>query len=525
MKFETVEEIQDRGRMKESLARLKRLTRPAQYLFKARCEAIEGAPLLLLAPAGSKVSRALAEEVRAGSRPVWGQVRRRGRGLIFTTEGPAKRKEMTRLIAKAGRNSGVSLPKARISVCTRAESRAIDAMDRSIRIVRRVRRPTRFFFKSRCEALNNSPMLLLDVGTAARHVGALRAGSPTIEGTVEREGRQLIFTVTRGAISPSVMARQLVALAREARVSIGRPVVRIGEGGADAPAAEAPAAGTPRRRARRAASGRPLAGADAPAVTAAAPGTVARETATREAAARETATREAAARETATREAAARETVARETVAREAATREAAAREAKRARAEAARQAAKEAARAAAARQAAEAAAQAAAARQAAEAAARAERQRREAERQAAELQRKRASLAPLKKRHARALADAEEAAEELAAAEAAMLREQAVRKALKAIDDLDDFREALIALQEQITAETGKQDKDLRSLQRDLQGVDDVEDALDEVEEWFAERKEELEEELDELREEAEETAAKAAKIGADVAAIEALG
>ena len=515
MKFETVEEIQDRGRMKESLARLKRLTRPAQYLFKARCEAIEGAPLLLLAPAGSKVSRALAEEVRAGSRPVWGQVRRRGRGLIFTTEGPAKRKEMTRLIAKAGRNSGVSLPKARISVCTRAESRAIDAMDRSIRIVRRVRRPTRFFFKSRCEALNNSPMLLLDVGTAARHVGALRAGSPTIEGTVEREGRQLIFTVTRGAISPSVMARQLVALAREARVSIGRPVVRIGEGGADAPAAEAPAAGTPRRRARRAASGRPLAGADAPAVTAAAPGTVARETATREAAARETATREAAARET----------VARETVAREAATREAAAREAKRARAEAARQAAKEAARAAAARQAAEAAAQAAAARQAAEAAARAERQRREAERQAAELQRKRASLAPLKKRHARALADAEEAAEELAAAEAAMLREQAVRKALKAIDDLDDFREALIALQEQITAETGKQDKDLRSLQRDLQGVDDVEDALDEVEEWFAERKEELEEELDELREEAEETAAKAAKIGADVAAIEALG
>jgi hypothetical protein len=62
-KFETVADVQDKLAMKASLSLLRRLPGTAEFMFKARCEALELKPLLLLAKPGTKVSRNLVKDL------------------------------------------------------------------------------------------------------------------------------------------------------------------------------------------------------------------------------------------------------------------------------------------------------------------------------------------------------------------------------------------------------------------------------------------------------------------------------
>jgi hypothetical protein len=505
MNFQTVDEVKSKEEMTRSLKMLKRIPRPANFLFKHSCELLNKKPLLLLATPGTRVNRALAEQLKAGSRPVWGQVRRRGTELLFITRGRANVELMKLRLSQLGTEHGVPLKKKNLVIVTEAEGRALLAIERSVRRVRQAKKPTGFIFKGRVESLGGGPALLLKRGGAERHVRALGSGG-LIEGTVIAEGGNTTFTVTSGSVSPGQMVNLLKRLGMEYRSVIRGPVVVIGEGGevseVDMTAPETSAETSSETSSQTSSQ-------TAPEVTA-------KTTAKTSGKAKAKAKVKAEAPKSAptpepTPESKPGKSSLDETRAKIA--------EAQR-RAEAARQKAKEEAeRAEAERKAREAAE---AERQEQE---RIERERRERERAEAESARKLASLPALKKRLSRATGEAEDASEELEKAERARQREEKLfaKKSLKRFEDVEALMDALLALQEQITADNGKPDKELRQLMRDLQREDDIDDAVDEVLEWYEERKEDLDEELGELRQEAETLRKKVADLEAEIADIEA--
>jgi hypothetical protein len=118
MSFKTLEDVQDRAKMKASLKSLRRLKRPTPYLFKARCDAMDGDPLLLVSTPGKKLSATLIKEVRLGTRSVRGTVCREGSKLVFTTKSNVNKPQMAKFIARIGTKNAANLPLQRIEIVT-----------------------------------------------------------------------------------------------------------------------------------------------------------------------------------------------------------------------------------------------------------------------------------------------------------------------------------------------------------------------------------------------------------------------
>jgi hypothetical protein len=471
MNFQTVEEVLSPDEMTKSLKLLRRIPRPANFLFKATCEALGKKPLLLLARPGSKVDRALVEQLKAGSRPVWGLVRRRGADLLFITRGSANADLMRLKLAQLGVAHGVPLKKKNILIITEKQGRAMLAVERSVRRVRQAKKPVGFIFKPKVAAFGGSAALLLKRGGADRHAPALGSAG-TVEGTVLVEGGKTTFTVTKGSISPGQMVSLLKAMGREYRSVIRGPVVVIGDGGQAAEETAEDVA--PEKRTReQTSSARKSKPAPAP------------------------------------KRAPEKTTKPKSEVEEK--------------RAEQARQKAKEdAARAEEERKAREAAE---AERQAAEAERQEqERTRRDRERSDAESIRRKASLPALKKRLSRITDEVEDALEEVTKVKASQEREAKLfsKKRLNRFEDVDSLVDALLELQQEITNDTGKPDKEIRQLTRDLQREDDIDDAIDEVMEWFEERKEDLSDELSEVTEEHAALQKKLGALQSEIAEIE---
>ncbi|MFT5684884.1 MAG: hypothetical protein ACI8RZ_005829, partial [Myxococcota bacterium] len=456
MNFQTVDEVKSKEEMTKSLKLLKRIPRPANFLFKHTCEALDKKPLLLLARPGSKVSRALAEQLKEGSRPVWGQVRRRGNDLLFITRGRANSDLMTKKLMQLGTAHGVSLKKKNLLIITEAQGRALLAVERSVRRVRQAKKPVGFIFKGKVEAFGGGAALLLKRGGAERHAPALGSGG-RIEGTVVVAGGKTTFTVTSGSVSSGQMVALLKKLGQEYRSVIRGPVVIIGEGGQVSE-------GDVTETAERTRSGK-----------ASAPKSSAAKASTKTSTKTESAPTPVSLEEQRAKSAEAKKRAERAKQDREEAA----------ARAEEERKV----------REAAE------AARKEQE---RQERERRDLERADADTVRRKASLPALQKRLARATGEAEEAREELVKVQEAQAREEKLfaKKNLNRFEDVEALIDALLALQQTITNESDKPDQEIRQLMRDLQREDDIDDAIDEVLEWYEERKEDLGEELGELAE-----------------------
>ncbi|MEL6342299.1 MAG: hypothetical protein AAFV53_04155 [Myxococcota bacterium] len=478
MNFESLEDVQDPAKIKASLSRLKRISSPARFMFKSRSKILDGQPLLLLASPGRRVSRALAEELKEGSATVWGEVIRVGQLLLFTRQkgGRPPKKEMTRLISQLGREAGVALPQRNIAVVTPLEFRAVSAMERSLRQVRRVRKPAPFIINPRWAALGGNPAFIMGGQGRDRSFALLRGGG-AVEGTVMKDGKKLVLVVEKGSASASVVQRALVDAARIFRISAPRPEVRIGEGASDVVMDEQQAA----EDVQTSRAGRKGKKKDdtAPTIQTDAPKT-------------ETPKKETRKTEVPRKSP---EEIQRE---REERARKKA--EADKRRAEEAERQRQEEARA----------------RQEAEAA------RRAAEDEATRLEneRRKATLPALKKQLARAESDLEDAREDLDEAREAFEIEQKAVKEMRGAEDLDDLRDQLSDLQE----EFDKPDKDIRKLQSALQRVDDLEDALEEVTEFFEERADELKEELDEMQEEFDKARASLDELQREIEEIEAL-
>jgi hypothetical protein len=477
MDFQTVDEVKSKAEMTQSLKWLKRIPRPANFLFKHSCEALEKKPLLLLASPGGKVNRGLAEQLKDGSRPVWGQVRRRGRDLLFVTRGSANRDLMVRRLIQLGNEHGVPLKRNHLMVITEYEGRALMAVERSVRRLRRAKKPVGFVFKGRVDAFGGGPALLLKRGGAERFVRALGSGR-LVEGTVVVANGKTTFTVTSGSVSPGQMVALLKILGKENHSTLRNPVVVIGDGAEEQATDMAAAEDVSSTRRKQTRS------TDAPS---SAPASTAKQT-TPDSSKADKAREEAL---EASRLKAAEESRRKSKENAE--------------RAEAERQA-----------------------RETAEAERREqerrERERREQERTKAENSRKHASLPAMKRRHSRAVGELEDSVEELTQAEAARAREEKVfsKKSLRRLDDVEALIDAIIALQAEITSEGGKPDKDLRQLMRDLQREDDIDDAVDEVLEWFEERKDDLDEDVDELRKESQVLQKKVTDLASEIEEIE---
>ncbi|MDG1480086.1 MAG: hypothetical protein P8R54_10880 [Myxococcota bacterium] len=469
MNFQTVEEVRSQGEMTKSLKLLRRIPRPANFLFKATCEALDKKPLLLLARPGSKVNRALVEQLKEGSRPVWGMVRRRGADLLFITRGSANADLMRLKLAQLGVAHGVPLKKKNLLIITEAQGRAMLAVERSVRRVRQAKKPVGFIFKPKVAAFGDSPALLLKRGGAERHAPALGSAG-TVEGTVLVEGGKTTFTVTTGSISPGQMVSLLKKMGREYRSVIRGPVVVIGEG---AQAAEDVVEDvTPQKRTRKQAiSARKAKPSPEPkSAPKKAPQAKSDVDEKRAEQVRQQAKADAARAE-------------EERKAREAA--------------EAERQEQEE-----------------------------QDRARRDRERSDAESIRRKGALPALKKRLSRITDEVEDALEEVTKVKASQEREVKLfsKKRLNRFEDIDALVDALLELQQEITADTGKPDKEVRQLMRDIQREDDIDDAIDEVLEWFEERKEDLSDELGELTEEHAALQKKLGDIQSEIAEIETL-
>ena len=100
--FKTVEDLRDQGLMQRAIKRLRRQKKPSAFLFKARCAAMDGEPVLVLAPPGKPINRALMRPVRVGTLSIKGSVQREGHDLVFTTETEVNKQRMIMLLAKIG---------------------------------------------------------------------------------------------------------------------------------------------------------------------------------------------------------------------------------------------------------------------------------------------------------------------------------------------------------------------------------------------------------------------------------------
>ena len=474
MNFQSVEEVQNKAEMTRSLKWLMRIRRPANFLFKHECERLDKQPLLLLASPGRKVDRSLAQELKSGGRPVWGQVRRKGRKLTFITRGRANKNLMTRKLLALGSTHSVPLKRKDILILTDAEGRAVMAIERSVQKVARVRKPTEFVFKGRVDALGGGSALLLS--NSKRYARSLGGGG-LIEGMVNRVNGSTLFTVTKGSVSPGQMVALLKKLGKEHGTNIRNPKVVIGEGGvasqedmtATEPSsgpAKAAKSGTAKVKSGTAKAVKPSqesSSGDSKAAQASSLEETRRKIA-------EAQKRAEAARQKAREDA---ERAEQERIAREKAENERRENE-------------------------------------------RREREAREQARQNAEELRLIETLPKLESRHERAQTEAEEAQAELSKALTAWEREQKVfsKKNLRRFDEVEELIDALVALQNASEDE----DKELRELMRDLQREDDIDDAVDECMEWFEERSEDMDDELGELRKEVETLTSKVSGLSEEI-------
>ncbi len=116
--FKSIEDLTDTAQMKAAIKQLRRQSKPAAFAFKARCEALGGEPLLILAPPGRRVDPGLLRQVRSGSRTVTGVVQREGQELVFTVEEQVSTKRMATLIAKVAAACKARIPRRRIRIVT-----------------------------------------------------------------------------------------------------------------------------------------------------------------------------------------------------------------------------------------------------------------------------------------------------------------------------------------------------------------------------------------------------------------------
>lgn len=124
MTFKTLEDIQDKAKMKDALKGLRRLRRPAPFLFKARCEALGGDPLLLVSGPGRRLSATVVRAVRLGTLSIRGTVCREDSRLVFTTTANVNKPQMAKLISRVGAQNGANLPLTRIEIRTPKDAKA-----------------------------------------------------------------------------------------------------------------------------------------------------------------------------------------------------------------------------------------------------------------------------------------------------------------------------------------------------------------------------------------------------------------
>lgn len=478
--FETVADVKNPQNMQNAFALLRRLPGTAEFMFKARCEVLERQPLLILAKPGTKVDRNLAKELREGSKTVYGKVRRRGQTLLFSPRGAANKGEMKRLISKVGQENGVTITRKNLIITTPLEAGAITAMEDSLRILNRIKKPLPFIFNPRWGVLNG-PAFILGGGNRQRYITLLRAGS-SIEGTARRADGMPTLFVEKGATNPALVRKLIAKAARKSGFSIRRPSIVIG--GA-ATRTEDDIRRAPRTTTRStvprpdASQGRTRANAtDSPPAQKAAQKTPAQRQA--EAKRKE---EERVAREKATAKQREQARLAKE--------------EAAEARREKER-VAKEKARIA--------------------------QEKANAEEQAAAMQAKLAKLPKYQRQLKKAIDNAKDAETDLAEASVGLDRDSAVLNALKGINSASALNALFQQLQADIVADQGKPDKDLQKLMRSMPADDEEldEDELDEVkdecQEWLEERIEEYEDDLDDLRSEAQEAAEERDRLQAQV-------
>ena len=98
-RIETLEQLKDPVLLEKVTDRLRRTTKARKFIFKIRCKALDGRPVLLSAPPGRKVKSTLVRELRLGTPTLKGVVHREGKILHFTFSSEVNKNKTQRWIA------------------------------------------------------------------------------------------------------------------------------------------------------------------------------------------------------------------------------------------------------------------------------------------------------------------------------------------------------------------------------------------------------------------------------------------
>lgn len=123
MSFKTLDEMKDIQQMKASLKRLRKMRRQTAFLFKARCDALDDAPLLWVSAPGRRLNAQLIKDVKLGTRSIRGTVCRDGGRLVFTTRSEVNKDKMARVIARIATKHSANIPLKRIQILTPKDQR------------------------------------------------------------------------------------------------------------------------------------------------------------------------------------------------------------------------------------------------------------------------------------------------------------------------------------------------------------------------------------------------------------------
>ena len=123
MSFKTLDEMKDIKQMTASLKRLRKMRRQTAFLFKARCDALEDAPLLWVSAPGRRLNAQLVKDVKLGTRSIRGTVCRDGGKLVFTTRSEVNKDKMARVIARIATKHSANIPLKRIQILTPKDQR------------------------------------------------------------------------------------------------------------------------------------------------------------------------------------------------------------------------------------------------------------------------------------------------------------------------------------------------------------------------------------------------------------------
>jgi hypothetical protein len=123
MSFKTLDEMKDIQQMKASLKRLRKMRRQTAFLFKARCDALDDAPLLWVSAPGRRLNAQLIKDVKLGTRSIRGTVCREGGKLVFTTRSEVNKDKMARVIARIATKHSANIPLKRIQILTPKDQR------------------------------------------------------------------------------------------------------------------------------------------------------------------------------------------------------------------------------------------------------------------------------------------------------------------------------------------------------------------------------------------------------------------